>query len=59
VEAEKAFFVYGFAKSGTDNIRRDEEEQFKKAAKQILTLSDDQIDELIENGQFEEVKGDG
>ncbi|MFM9817500.1 UNVERIFIED_CONTAM: type II toxin-antitoxin system RelE/ParE family toxin [Spiribacter pallidus] len=58
-KGEKAFFVYGFAKSGTDNIRRDEEEQFKKAAKQILTLSDDQIDELIENGQFEEVKGDG
>jgi hypothetical protein len=58
-KGEKAFFVYGFAKSETDNIRRDEEEQFKKAAKQILALSDDQIDELIENDQFEEVKGDG
>jgi hypothetical protein len=58
-KGEKAFFVYGFAKSETDNIRRDEEQQFKKAAKQVLALSDDQIDELIENGQFEEVKGDG
>lgn len=58
-KGDKAFFVYGFAKSETDNIRQDEEEQFKKAAKQILALSDDQIDELIENGQFEEVKGDG
>jgi len=58
-KGDKAFFVYGFAKSETDNIRRDEEEQFKKAAKQILGLSDDQIDELIENGKFEEVKGDG
>ena len=55
---EKAFFVYGFAKSELGNIRHDEEEQFKKAAKFILALSDDQIRQLIENGQFEEVKKD-
>ena len=54
-----AFFVYGFPKSDLGNIRGDEEEQFKKAAKLILALSDDQIRQLIENGQFEEVKKDG
>ena len=58
-KGDKAFFVYGFPKSDLGNIRGDEEEQFKKAAKLILALSDDQICQLIENGQFEEVKKDG
>ena len=58
-KGEKAFFVYGFPKSELGNIRDDEEEQFKKAAKSILALSDDQIRQLIENGQFEEVMNHG
>ena len=58
-KGDKAFFVYGFPKSDLGNIRGDEEEQFKKAAKLILALSDDQIRQMIENGQFEEVKKDG
>ena len=56
---DKAFFAYGFPKSDLGNIRDDEQEQFKKAAKSILALSDEQIHQLIENGQFEEVKKDG
>lgn len=55
----KAFFVYGFPKSDLGNIRDDELEQFKKAAKYILALSEDQIRKLIEIGQFEEVTKDG
>ena len=58
-KGDKAFFVYGFPKSDLGNIRDDEQEQFKKAAKSILALSDGQIRQLIENGQFEEVKKDG
>lgn len=58
-KGDKAFFVYGFPKSDLGNIRDDEQEQFKKAAKSILELSDKQIHQLIENGQFEEVKKDG
>ena len=58
-KGEKAFFVYGFPKSGLGNIRDDEEEQFKKAAKSILALSDEQIRQLIANGQFEEVMNHG
>jgi hypothetical protein len=58
-KGDKAFFVYGFPKSDLGNIREDEQEQFKKAAKSILALSDDQIRQLIENGQFEEVEKDG
>ena len=58
-KGDKAFFVYGFPKSDLGNIRDDEQEQFKKAAKSIFALSDEQICKLIENGQFEEVKKDG
>ena len=58
-KGDKAFFVYGFPKSDLGNIREDEQEQFKKAAKLILALSDEQIRQLIENGQFEEVNKDG
>ena len=58
-KGDKAFFVFGFPKSDLGNIRDDEQEQFKKAAKSILALSDEQIRQLIENGQFEEVKKDG
>lgn len=58
-QGDKAFFVYGFSKSDLGNIRDDEQEQFKKAAKLILALSDEQIRQLIEKGQFEEVKNNG
>ena len=58
-KGDKAFFVYGFTKSDLGNIRDDEQEQFKKAAKSVLALSDEQIHQLIENGQFEEVMKDG
>jgi hypothetical protein len=55
---QKSFFVYGFSKSELGNIRKDEEEQFKKMAKYVLALTDAQLEELIINGQFEEVKRD-
>lgn len=56
---DKSFFVYGFPKSDLGNIRDDEAEQFKRAAKLVLALSDEQIRLLIEIGQFEEVMKDG
>jgi hypothetical protein len=58
-EGHRAFFVYGFAKSGRDNIRKDEEEQFKNMARHVLRLSDSQLSTLITEGQFEEVRSDG
>ena len=54
----RAFFVYGFAKSDRDNIRKDEEEQFRKMAKYVLGLSDVQLNVLIVKGQFEEIAND-
>lgn len=55
---DKAFFVFGFPKNEMANIREDEEVQFKKMAKQVLALSDTQLQLLINNGQFEEVVKD-
>lgn len=57
-KGERCFFVFGFAKSEIDNIRVDEEEQFKKMAKWVLALTDAHLSVLIANGQFEEVKDD-
>lgn len=55
---EKAFFIFGFPKNSLGNLRNDEEEQFKKAARIILGLSDTQIESLIEKGQLEELTDD-
>ncbi len=54
-KGDKAFFVYGFPKNVQDNIRDDEQEQFKRAAKLTLSLTDEQLRLLIERGQFEEI----
>ena len=55
-EGHRAFFVYGFSKSDRDNIHKDEKEQFKKMAKHVLGLSEARLNNLIANGQLEEVE---
>lgn len=52
----KAFFIYGFAKSQRANIDKDEEQQFKEAAKHVLSLTEKQVSELLKRGDFVEVK---
>lgn len=54
-KGDKAFFVFGFPKNLQDNIREDEEAQFKSMAKYVLALTDEQLQRLIHNRQFEEV----
>ena len=54
----KAFFVYGFAKSQRANIDDDEKEQFKEAAKHVLALTEKQLTELLDRGDFVEVKSE-
>jgi hypothetical protein len=54
----RAFFVYGFAKSQRPNIDRDEEEQFKEAAKYVLALTEKHLAELLKRGDFMEVKSE-
>jgi hypothetical protein len=52
----RAVFAYGFAKSGRANIDAAEEKQFKGAARHVLGLTEKQIEELLKNGDFVEVK---
>ena len=57
-KGKRSFFVYGFSKSEVGNIGGDEEARFKIMAKHVLSLTDSQLNELLANGQFEEVKKD-
>jgi hypothetical protein len=41
-----AFFVFGFRKNRTANIKKDELKAFKKLAKEMLALNDGQIARL-------------
>ncbi len=52
---ERAFFMYGFAKSQRDNMEADELADFKELATLYLVLSDEQIEALIENDVLIEV----
>ncbi|MGA3324507.1 MAG: type II toxin-antitoxin system RelE/ParE family toxin [Terriglobia bacterium] len=54
----RAFFVYGFSKSQRANIDKNEEEQFKEAAKHVLALTEQQLGELLKRGGFPEVKSE-
>lgn len=51
----RTVFVYGFAKSGKSNIKDDELEGYKNEAKDIMLLSENQIDIIIKNRKLFEV----
>ncbi len=54
----KAFFVYGFAKSRRANIDDNEEEQFKEAAKIVLSLTENALAVRLKRGDFVEAKSE-
>lgn len=54
----RAVFVYGFSKSRRANISDDEAAQFKEAAKHVLALTEGQLAELLERGDFIEVRSE-
>ena len=54
-KGKKAFFVYGFAKNAQANISKQELRAFKLAAKELLALSDKQIERLLKNNALTEV----
>lgn len=56
---ERAFFVYGFAKSDRNNIDDGEGAEFRKAAGYVLRLSEEHLAELIDREQFTEVHDHG
>jgi hypothetical protein len=53
---DRAVFMYGFAKSDRADIGPDEEKEFKEAAKHILALTENQLTELVTQGDFVEAK---
>ena len=53
--AERAFFVYGFAKSDQDNIRQNELQAFRKLASEMLALDDKALAAAVNNGTITEV----
>ena len=55
----KAFFVYGFAKSDRDNIRRDELKAFRKLAGEMLTLDEKALAAAMRNGTIMEIECHG
>lgn len=55
-QGDKSFFVYGFAKKDRKNINQGEEAEFKELAKQLLALSDEEIDLRIKEGKLVEVE---
>jgi hypothetical protein len=54
-KGQRAFFVYGFAKSDRENVEPDETAAFKKSAKAFFALSDKQIEILIKDEELSEV----
>lgn len=55
---ERAFFVYGFAKSQKANIAEHQLKAFKVVAKTVLNNTDNEIRTLLQLGEFLEVKCD-
>jgi len=54
---ERTFYVYGFAKSAMGNISEKQLRDFKRTAKVILALTDNQLDELLKKGEYWEIRG--
>lgn len=57
-QGDKAFFVYGFAKSTLGNIDASDERDFKELAKVLLAASDQQLATLVGQGKYAEVNCD-
>ena len=55
---DKAFFVYGFAKSARANISADELRALKYLAKELLSYSDRALAKAIKSGALIEEKSD-
>ena len=56
--ADKAFYMYGFAKNKRANIDDDELKVFKAVAKDLLAHSDGVLNHLVQEGELYEVTDD-
>lgn len=55
----RAVFVFGFAKSDQDNIDEDDARELKMLARLVLGFAEDEMDRLVTEGKFDEVRCDG
>jgi hypothetical protein len=53
---DKAFFVYGFAKSERENLKENELKYYKESAEIYLSMSNEQIDKLLKTSELTEIK---
>jgi hypothetical protein len=53
---ERSFFVFGFAKNEMENIDKTDEKDFKKLAAILLSVTDEELVVLVENGEYAEVE---
>ncbi len=58
-KGQLAFFVYGFAKSNRQNLRRDELRAFQLLADEMLKLDESGLQAALANGTIIEVTNDG
>ncbi len=52
-------FLFGFAKNDKDDISDDELAALRKAAREMLNWSDEDVEALVSGGKWKEVKSDG
>ena len=53
---EMAFFVFGFPKNERDNLRQDEEEEYREMARYLLSMPEKDLSEGLAKGDFLEVE---
>ena len=53
--ANKAFFIFGYAKKEKDNITTDERKLVQVFASELLSYSSDQLSKLVKDGNLFEV----
>ena len=56
---ERAFFVYGFAKSDKADITGNELKEFKKLAKILFSMTADQLELMLQSGDLDELSRNG
>ncbi|MEE9345842.1 MAG: type II toxin-antitoxin system RelE/ParE family toxin [Methylococcales bacterium] len=55
-QGDKAFFVYGFAKSERENLKENELKYYKESAEIYLSMSNEQIDKLLKTSELTEIE---
>lgn len=54
-QGDRSFFVYGFSKNDRQNITKSEESEFKRLAKHMLSLTEEDLVKLLKTGALKPV----